>query len=164
MKRCPECLFIYPETDTRCDFDSTALVVVDDAEIDAATQGATPTTPTTATVKKSKRTSKKREPKSATEATAAPATRRRKTKLVVTAVGLLLGVLGVFDYYSRSSTTPNSIEPIPVASALSREDITVPQPAIVSPALTETAPPSPSPAPTQKQTRENIATSHSRTT
>jgi len=38
MKRCPECLFIYPESDELCDFDKTPLVVVDDAEIDAATK------------------------------------------------------------------------------------------------------------------------------
>src|SRR5688572_6685356 len=162
MKRCPECLFIYPETDTRCDFDNTALVVVDDAEIDAATQGAAP--PTTATAKKSKRTSKKREPKSATNSTGMPATRRRKTKVVVTAVGLLLGVLGVFGYYSRSSSTPDMIEPTPVASALAREDITVSQPVAVSPASLETASPLPSPSATQKQTPERVATSHSRTT
>jgi len=36
MKRCPQCLFIYPESDQTCDFDQTALVVVDDSEIDAA--------------------------------------------------------------------------------------------------------------------------------
>lgn len=36
MKRCPQCLFIYPESDERCDFDQTPLVVVDDSEIDVA--------------------------------------------------------------------------------------------------------------------------------
>lgn len=36
MKRCPQCLFIYPETDERCDFDQTPLVVFNEAEIDAA--------------------------------------------------------------------------------------------------------------------------------
>ena len=36
MKRCPHCLFIYPDTDGVCDFDQTALVVVTDAEIAAA--------------------------------------------------------------------------------------------------------------------------------
>src|SRR5215207_4531316 len=102
MKRCPQCLFIYPETDTRCDFDNTALIVVDDAEIDAATRGAAPTTP--ATAKKSKRTTKKREPKSATAAPKSAAVttknvavatdvapgrakRRRTTKVVIAAVG-----------------------------------------------------------------------------
>src|SRR5687768_13280312 len=36
MKRCPQCLFIYPESDERCDFDQTPLVIVDDSEIDGA--------------------------------------------------------------------------------------------------------------------------------
>ncbi len=36
MKRCPQCLFIYPESDERCDFDKTPLVAVADSEIDAA--------------------------------------------------------------------------------------------------------------------------------
>ena len=36
MKRCPQCLFIYPESDQHCDFDNTPLVVVNDSEIDAA--------------------------------------------------------------------------------------------------------------------------------
>ena len=45
MKRCPQCLFIYPDSDARCDFDNTPLVEVDDAELDAATnpQPAPPT-------------------------------------------------------------------------------------------------------------------------
>jgi hypothetical protein len=37
MKRCPQCLFLYPEADERCDFDQTPLEVVDDAEVDAVT-------------------------------------------------------------------------------------------------------------------------------
>jgi len=40
MKRCPQCLFLYPETDERCDFDQTLLEVIDDAEIEAATRPA----------------------------------------------------------------------------------------------------------------------------
>lgn len=36
MKRCPQCLFIYPESDQRCDFDQTPLVAVADSEIDPA--------------------------------------------------------------------------------------------------------------------------------
>jgi hypothetical protein len=38
MKRCPQCLFIYPESDQRCDFDNTALVAVNDSEIDGPTK------------------------------------------------------------------------------------------------------------------------------
>jgi hypothetical protein len=37
MKRCPQCLFLYPESDERCDFDNTPLEAVDEAEIEAAT-------------------------------------------------------------------------------------------------------------------------------
>src|SRR5688572_30252396 len=124
MKRCPECLFIYPETDTRCDFDNTALVVIDDAEIDAATQGATPTT--TALAKKSKRTSKKREPKSAavtaknvavaTDVAPARANRRRKTKVVIAAIGLLISVVGFFVFYSIRSRNQQRVEATAVAS------------------------------------------------
>ena len=40
MKRCPQCLFLFPETDERCDFDKTLLEVIDDAEVDAATRPA----------------------------------------------------------------------------------------------------------------------------
>ena len=37
MKRCPQCLFLYPDSDERCDFDKTAREVVSEAEFDAAT-------------------------------------------------------------------------------------------------------------------------------
>ena len=37
MKRCPQCLFLYPDSDERCDFDKTPLEAVSEAEIDAAT-------------------------------------------------------------------------------------------------------------------------------
>ena len=38
MKRCPQCLFIYPDADAKCDFDQPLLEAVDDATIDAATR------------------------------------------------------------------------------------------------------------------------------
>jgi hypothetical protein len=38
MKRCPQCLFLYPDADEKCDFDQTPLEVIDDATIDAATR------------------------------------------------------------------------------------------------------------------------------
>lgn len=37
MKRCPQCLFLYPDSDQKCDFDKTLLKTIDEAEIDAAT-------------------------------------------------------------------------------------------------------------------------------
>ena len=38
MKRCPQCLFIYPDSDSQCDFDQTPLEHIDDATIDAVTR------------------------------------------------------------------------------------------------------------------------------
>ncbi len=40
MKRCPQCLFLYPDADESCDFDKTPLEVIDEAMIDAATRPA----------------------------------------------------------------------------------------------------------------------------
>ena len=37
MKRCPQCLFLYPDSDQTCDFDKTLLESIDEAEIEAAT-------------------------------------------------------------------------------------------------------------------------------
>lgn len=36
MKRCPQCLFLYPDSDEHCDFDKTPLEVVDDSALDLA--------------------------------------------------------------------------------------------------------------------------------
>ena len=38
MKRCPQCFFLYPDSDEKCDFDTTLLETIDEAEIDAATR------------------------------------------------------------------------------------------------------------------------------
>jgi len=38
MKRCPQCLFLFPDSDSQCDFDQTPLEHVDDATIEAATR------------------------------------------------------------------------------------------------------------------------------
>ncbi len=42
MKRCPQCLFLYPDSDERCDFDKTLLEAVDEAEIESATRSTRP--------------------------------------------------------------------------------------------------------------------------
>ena len=36
MKRCPQCLFLFPDSDSKCDFDQTPLEHIDDATIEAA--------------------------------------------------------------------------------------------------------------------------------
>ncbi|HEX6719126.1 MAG TPA: hypothetical protein VF088_18625 [Pyrinomonadaceae bacterium] len=38
MKRCPQCLFLYPDSDEKCDFDQHRLEAVDDAAVEAATR------------------------------------------------------------------------------------------------------------------------------
>lgn len=36
MKRCPQCLFLYPDSDEKCDFDQTLLEAVDDSALESA--------------------------------------------------------------------------------------------------------------------------------
>src|SRR5690349_501287 len=38
MKRCPQCLFLFPDSDSKCDFDQTPLEHVDDSAIPNATR------------------------------------------------------------------------------------------------------------------------------
>lgn len=73
MKRCPQCLFLYPDSDERCDFDQTPLEVVDDATIEAATNP----------------------PK--------PRKRRLLTIVIAAVTGLILAVLGIYIAMSRST-------------------------------------------------------------
>ena len=35
MKRCPQCLFLFPDSDSKCDFDQTPLEHVDDSAIES---------------------------------------------------------------------------------------------------------------------------------
>lgn len=149
MKRCPQCLFIYPESDARCDFDDTPLVVVDDAEIESATA------PVSAEAKK-KRASKKR-------STASKKSSRKKGTAITAAVGLVIGLAGFFVYYGLSSRAKDvaEIQPVVVAKTAT-PDPTPPHIQIVSSPPIENVEPSLTPAP--KPTTERTATSHSRTT
>lgn len=116
MKRCPQCLFLYPESDERCDFDKTLLEVIDDAEIDAATRPAQ------------------------------ASSRRRRVVPIVAAVVLLLGVFVFAIYYAVSQQTQKaaaaapqtSSTPVPVATP----QLALPEP---SPAVSPSPSPSPSP-------------------
>ena len=38
MKRCPQCLFLFPDSDSKCDFDQTPLEHVDDSAIETASR------------------------------------------------------------------------------------------------------------------------------
>ena len=148
MKRCPQCLFIYPESDARCDFDNTPLVVVDDAEIESATASVSGK-------KKRGSASKKNSPGSKKSS-------RKKGTAITAAVGLVLGLGGFFVYYSLNSRAKDVAEIQPVAFvSTATPHATPPHVVIVSPPV-ENAEPSPTPVP--KAATERTATSHSRTT
>ena len=139
MKRCPQCLFIYPDSDSRCDFDNTPLVVVDEAELDAAT-GQVP-----APAKKKR----------------APRKRQRKVTAIVAVVALMLSVGAFLGYYSFALANQETAEIAPVAIVVT-QPVAAPQPTIEFSAPVETA--SPSPTPAAKPSAERIVTSHSSTT
>ena len=118
MKRCPQCLFLYPESDERCDFDNTPLEVVDEAEIDAAT--------------------------GSNKASG----RKRKALPIAAAVGLMLGVLVFAVYYgvsqqARKTSAATQETVVPVAPS---QPVTVPSPSPeVSPSPSPSPSPTASP-------------------
>jgi hypothetical protein len=144
MKRCPECLFIYPDSDTRCDFDGTQLLAVNEAELEAATSQAPA---------KRKRATKPKKPTKK---------RQRKATAITAVVGLLLGVAAFTIYYRFASHTENvsQLQSAPIASA---EPIAA---SIPTPPVLEAASPSPTalPTPASKPTNDRIATAHTNTT
>lgn len=159
MKRCPQCLFIYPESDTRCDFDNTSLVVVDDAEIESATSPAPPVT----AKKKRAAVSKKRATASEKRAAGTKKGARKKGTAITAAVGLVFALAGFFVYFTLSPSGDAVAEIPPVTSAVS---VVAPPPRVVSaaPSEVELVSPSPAPAPASNVPSARTATSHSRTT
>jgi len=139
MKRCPECLFIYPDSDTRCDFDNTPLVVVDEAELEAATTRHKPP--------------RKRKP--------ATKKRSRKVTALTAVVGLILGIAAFVVYHRLTHRTQHTAElqatPIPSAQQIAASIPSSPLPS---------ASPSPTPTPTQptKPATDRIAAAHTTAT
>ena len=143
MKRCPECLFIYPDPDTRCDFDNTPLVVVDEAELDAAT-----TKPKPAATKRKPATKK----------------RSRKATALTAIAGLFLGVVAFVIYY-RSTHHQNGL----TASAqntvqLSATPITTAQTLATPIPTPPSSTPTPAPPTNAKPATDRIATAHTTAT
>lgn len=146
MKRCPECLFIYPESDERCDFDNAVLVIVNDSEIEAATKP--DTTVAESPAKKPRGSSKK--PR-----------RGKKAVLAAGAVLILLGLLASLVYYGLSK----------IAGAADAQASAANIPVIAVPVLAAPPPPLPLPSPaaspsptiveTHKHDSQRVATSHS---
>jgi hypothetical protein len=118
MKRCPQCLFIYPESDERCDFDNTPLVVVNDSEVEAATNPhPTSTIPTS----------------------------NRKPVPIAIAAGIALGAImlvGVYYAFSQQAAPE-----IPPATNVSAEAPVVPQPLAPLPSPSPSPSPSAAPSP-----------------
>src|SRR5215210_205570 len=121
MKRCPQCLFLYPDSDERCDFDKTPLEIVDDVEVDAATSSTRATRPA------------------------------RRVLPIVAAVALMFAVLTFALYYgfshrreaTVSSQSSTAVEPLAASQAV----VTTPSP---SPVGSPSPSPSPSASPSPK--------------
>ena len=78
MKRCPQCKFIYLDTDDLCDLDGTPLVHVTDAEVDAVAGG---------------------------QSVKAKTPKRNLRTLAITAIaGLALAVILIVVYYAATRT------------------------------------------------------------
>jgi hypothetical protein len=84
MKRCPQCQFIYPDSDTVCDFDKTALIAVPESEIAAITD--TTARPALADLAATSQRSENR--------------KNRRTLPVAAVVGLFLGIVLVVVYFA----------------------------------------------------------------
>src|SRR6185295_8852099 len=148
MKRCPQCSFLYLDTDEACDLDGTPLVQVNDADVEASTA------PIPAIPEQPKKSGSRK-------------------GLIFTAVGgLLLCLLVVFGYLAVSRrrapqmpaaqpvaqvATPSPLEPIKVESPTP-----TPEP---SPSPTERSSPSPSPRVTRAGISNNpVSTTATETT
>ena len=85
MKRCPQCDFIYLDSDQVCDLDGTPLIFVDDARIDALTRGIS--------------------------AAATPPVRRSfRLPALIAIVGLGLGLILLLAYYATSRRAQRTIQ------------------------------------------------------
>jgi len=121
MKRCPQCSFLYLDTDEVCDLDGTPLIQVNDAEV----EGSTAPIPATVPPKSEK-----------------PGSQRG---LILTAAGgLLIGVVIVFGYVGLSRRRAPQVQlPQPVAQ------VAMPSPS--QPLTIETATPTPEPSPSPSE-------------
>ncbi len=147
MKRCPQCLFIYPESDERCDFDNTLLAVVDEAEIEAAT---TPVImPTTRNL-------------TTTQSGALSRAQSRKALPVAAVVGLTLGLMMFVVYYGFSQQVAKA--PVSQGSNhITSDNALAPQPNVTvsSPSPTTSPLPEESPAAAPRPSSTRTSTSYS---
>jgi cytoskeletal protein RodZ len=95
MKRCPQCQFIYPDSDSVCDFDQTPLVAAAESEIAAITN--TPARPALSDL-------------AATHSRKFENRKTRKALPIAAGLGLALGVVvfGVYFAVQRQMKPPQS--------------------------------------------------------
>jgi cytoskeletal protein RodZ len=124
MKRCPQCSFLYLDTDEVCDLDGTPLIQVNDDEVEGSTAPISAAVP----------------PKSETAGS--------RKGLILTAVGgLLVGVVIVFGYVGLARRRAPQVQPTqPVAQ------VAMPSPSqtLTPESATPTPEPSPSPSPSER--------------
>ena len=141
MKRCPHCLFIYPETDSVCDFDQTPLVSATDAEIAAVTNIA--------------------ELPASKISAASPNRKNWRGLLLSGAIGLLLGmvIVGVYVAVHRQMTPQQS--PVQPDTLSTSQPFIAPSPSPSATVIVQTA----TPEPTVEATKSTLktATAHSST-
>jgi len=147
MKRCPQCLFIYPDTDLVCDFDQSALVIAAESEIAAITN--TPERPALSDL-------------AATHSRKFEERRSKKALPIAAAVGITFGILIVSVYLALSRQLNRLSTPQPTAPSTVNQ-IVIPTPSPVpSPSITES--PSPEPTIAPKPADSNVkATAHAAT-
>jgi len=143
MKRCPHCLFIYPETDSVCDFDQTPLVSATDAEIAAVTNIT--------------------ELPASKISAASPNRKNWRGLLLSGAIGLLLGmvIVGVYVAVHRQMTPQQS--PVQPDTLSTSQPFIAPSPSPSATVIVQTATPEPTVEATTKSTSAKTATAHSST-
>jgi len=167
MKRCPNCLFIYPDSDTRCDFDGTPLVEADEAELEPATT----TKPNQATKPKRRSTTHKPSSNNPETKPKRSAKKRARKTTALTAVAILFFAVAAFVIYYRAShrhnlatTATQNIAQLPAPPITSVQQIATPIPSSPSPLTTATASPTTTPTqPSTKPATDRIATAHTTT-
>lgn len=145
MKRCPQCEFIYPDSDNVCDFDQTPLIAAEESEIAAITN--TPARPALSDL-------------AATHSRNFENRRTRKTLPYAAFIGLFLGVAVFVAYFAvRRQMTPKTS----TSQVVANTPVQVPQ---STPTVVES--PSPvaveSPSPTQTQPTESKSSTTKTTT
>jgi len=147
MKRCPQCFFIYPDSDSVCDFDQSALVDAAESEIAAITN--TPEQPALADL-------------AATHSRKFEERKSRKALPITAAVGLTFGILTVGVYFAVHRQMRATPLPQPTVVGVAPNQIVTPTPSPV-PSPTVLASPSPEPTAVPKQSTSTMKTAHSAT-